>query len=80
MQEESVPPEVSQLLAVCGDRYSRDQLFNLEQRLLKALCFRFMAPTALFFLDYYAAARFRYAQSLYPASQLGPLRLAFSLG
>ncbi|CDQ83761.1 unnamed protein product [Oncorhynchus mykiss] len=46
-------PRISQLLSLCCDAFSREQLCNLECLILLRLNFRLAAPTMAFFLDFY---------------------------
>ncbi|KAJ8005543.1 hypothetical protein DPEC_G00119040 [Dallia pectoralis] len=52
-QVEVFSPRVSQLLSMCCDAFSREQLCNLECIILLRLNFRLDAPTIAFFLDFY---------------------------
>ncbi|NP_001089879.1 cyclin-O protein A [Xenopus laevis] len=56
-QVESRPPRVKQLLALCCDAFSREQLCNLECIILLKLCFRIGAPTINFFLQHFSLLR-----------------------
>lgn len=47
-------PRISQLLSICCDAFTKEQLCNLECLILVRLDFRLAAPTLAFFLDYYA--------------------------
>uniref|UniRef100_A0A673WZE3 Cyclin O n=1 Tax=Salmo trutta TaxID=8032 RepID=A0A673WZE3_SALTR len=53
-QVEVFSPRISQLLSLCCDAFSREQLCNLECLILLRLNFRLAAPTIAFFLDFYA--------------------------
>lgn len=46
-------PRISQLLSICCDAFTKDQLCNLECLILVRLDFHLAAPTLAFFLDYY---------------------------
>ncbi|KAK3514469.1 hypothetical protein QTP70_018695 [Hemibagrus guttatus] len=46
-------PRIKQLLSLCCDAFSREQLCNLECLVLLRLNFRLAAPTLAFFLDYF---------------------------
>ncbi|XP_048848810.1 cyclin-O isoform X1 [Brienomyrus brachyistius] len=46
-------PQIKQLLALCCNAFTKDQLCNLECIILIRLKFRLAAPTVAFFLDYY---------------------------
>ncbi|KAM9446672.1 cyclin-O [Clarias gariepinus] len=46
-------PRIKQLLSLCCDAFSREQLCNLECLILLRLNFRLAAPTLAFFLDYF---------------------------
>ncbi|XP_029916465.1 cyclin-O isoform X2 [Myripristis murdjan] len=46
-------PQISQLLSLCCDSFTKEQLCNLECLILLRLNFRLAAPTLAFFLDYY---------------------------
>ncbi|XP_077456164.1 cyclin-O [Stigmatopora argus] len=48
-------PRISQLLSLCSDGFTRDQLCNLEFLILQRLDFGLGAPTLAFFLDYHAS-------------------------
>ncbi|CAB1319244.1 unnamed protein product [Coregonus sp. 'balchen'] len=52
-QVEVFCPRISQLLSLCCDAFSREQLCNLECLILLRLNFRLAAPTIAFFLDFY---------------------------
>ncbi|KAM3838259.1 cyclin-O protein B-like [Diretmus argenteus] len=53
-QVEVFSPQISQLLSLCCDAFTKEQLCNLECLILLRLNFRLAAPTLAFFLDYYA--------------------------
>ncbi|XP_036453851.1 cyclin-O [Colossoma macropomum] len=46
-------PRIKQLLSLCCNSFSREQLCNLECLILVRLNFRLAAPTLAFFLDYF---------------------------
>ncbi|XP_066509247.1 cyclin-O protein B-like [Hoplias malabaricus] len=46
-------PRIKQLLSLCCNSFSREQLCNLECLILLKLNFRLAAPTLAFFLDYF---------------------------
>lgn len=48
-------PRISQLLSICCDAFTKEQLCNLECLILVRLDFRLAAPTLAFFLDYYTS-------------------------
>lgn len=52
-QVEVCSPRINQLLSLCCDTFSREQLCNLECLILLRLNFRLAAPTLAFFLDYF---------------------------
>ncbi|XP_028822691.1 cyclin-O [Denticeps clupeoides] len=52
-QVEVCSPRIRQLLSLCCDAFSREQLCNLECLVLLRLNFRLAAPTPAFFLHYY---------------------------
>ncbi|XP_041855924.1 cyclin-O [Melanotaenia boesemani] len=52
-QVEVCSPPVSQLLSLCCDAFTKEQLCNLECLILLRLNFRLAAPTLAFFLDYF---------------------------
>ncbi|XP_078141300.1 cyclin-O [Centroberyx gerrardi] len=52
-QVEVFSPRISQLLSLCCDAFTKEQLCNLECLILLRLNFRLAAPTLAFFLDYY---------------------------
>lgn len=52
-QVEVCSPRIKQLLSLCCDAFSREQLCNLECLILLRLNFRLAAPTLAFFLDYF---------------------------
>ncbi|XP_005998513.1 cyclin-O [Latimeria chalumnae] len=56
-QVEMFPPRISQLLALCCDAFTREQLCNLECIVLIKLNFNLAAPTLGFFLDYFTNLR-----------------------
>ncbi|XP_060616789.2 cyclin-O [Anolis sagrei] len=56
-QVEVHPPKVKQLLALCCNTFSRQQLCNLECIILSKLHFNLAAPTISFFLDYFTHMR-----------------------
>lgn len=61
-QVEVCSPRIKQLLSLCCDAFSREQLCNLECLVLLRLNFRLAAPTLAFFLDYFISREFsRYA-------------------
>lgn len=61
-QVEVCSPRIKQLLSLCCDAFSREQLCNLECLILLRLNFRLAAPTLAFFLDYFISQEFsRYA-------------------
>ncbi|XP_061623434.1 cyclin-O [Phyllopteryx taeniolatus] len=47
-------PSISNLLSLCCDTFTKEQLCNLECLILLRLHFRLGAPTLAFFLDYHA--------------------------
>ncbi|XP_077318849.1 cyclin-O [Lithobates pipiens] len=53
-QVETRPPRVKQLLALCCDTFSREQLCNLECIILLKLKFQMAAPTINFFLQHFS--------------------------
>ncbi|XP_018423689.1 PREDICTED: cyclin-O [Nanorana parkeri] len=53
-QVETRPPRVKQLLALCCDTFSREQLRNLECIILLKLRFQLAAPTIHFFLQHFS--------------------------
>ncbi|NXK54244.1 CCNO protein, partial [Chauna torquata] len=56
-QVEVHPPSVKQLLALCCDAFSRQQLCNLECIVLHKLGFSLAAPTVSFFLEHFTLVR-----------------------
>ncbi|KAG7489985.1 cyclin-O [Solea senegalensis] len=52
-QVEVCSPRISQLLSLCCDTFTKEQLCNLECLILLRLNYRLSAPTLAFFLDYY---------------------------
>uniref|UniRef100_A0ACB8EPQ2 Uncharacterized protein n=1 Tax=Sphaerodactylus townsendi TaxID=933632 RepID=A0ACB8EPQ2_9SAUR len=56
-QVEVHPPKVKQLLALCCDTFSHQQLCNLECIVLNKLYFNLAAPTINFFLEYFTYVR-----------------------
>uniref|UniRef100_A0A8B9DRE8 Cyclin O n=1 Tax=Anser cygnoides TaxID=8845 RepID=A0A8B9DRE8_ANSCY len=56
-QVEVHPPSVKQLLALCCDAFSRQQLRNLERIVLHKLGFSLAAPTVSFFLEHFTRVR-----------------------
>lgn len=55
-------PRITQLLSLCCNSFSREQLCNLECLVLLRLNFRLAAPTLAFFLEYFTS-RFTVYQS-----------------
>lgn len=47
-------PRISQLLSICCEAFTKEQLCNLECLILVRLDFRLATPTLAFFMDYYA--------------------------
>ncbi|ELU02981.1 hypothetical protein CAPTEDRAFT_121782 [Capitella teleta] len=58
-REEQYPPEIADLLLLCDDTYTRDQVQQLERVILSRLRFNLMAPTAQFFLEHHSSYRMR---------------------
>lgn len=56
-QVEIFSPRISQLLALCCDAFTKDQLCNLERIVLTRLSFRLAPPTMAFFLHHFAQRR-----------------------
>ncbi|XP_019373804.1 PREDICTED: cyclin-O, partial [Gavialis gangeticus] len=56
-QVEVHPPRVKQLLALCCDSFTRQQLCNLECIILHKLHFNLAAPTINFFLEHFTQVR-----------------------
>ncbi|XP_064153178.1 cyclin-O [Anguilla rostrata] len=56
-QVEVFSPRISQLLALCCDAFTKDQLCNLERIVLTRLSFRLAAPTLAFFLHHFGQRR-----------------------
>ncbi|XP_078096053.1 cyclin-O [Mustelus asterias] len=56
-QVEVHPPKVRQLLSLCCDAFTGDQLRNLECIILIKLNFQLATPTVDFFLEYFTNAR-----------------------
>nr|XP_028604998.1 cyclin-O isoform X1 [Podarcis muralis] len=56
-QVEVHPPKAKQLLALCCDTFSRQQLCNLECIILNKLHFNLAAPTISFFLEHFTHMR-----------------------
>ncbi|KAI2664088.1 Cyclin-O [Labeo rohita] len=54
-QVEVYSPRITQLLSLCCNSFSREQLCNLECLILLRLNFRLAAPTHAFFLDYFTS-------------------------
>ncbi|XP_069778889.1 cyclin-O [Narcine bancroftii] len=52
-QVEVYPPRIKQLLALCCDAFTREQLGNLECIILLKLNFKLAAPSVDFFLEYF---------------------------
>ncbi|XP_072920046.1 cyclin-O [Hemitrygon akajei] len=52
-QVEVYPPKIKQLLSLCCDAFSREQLCNLECIILLRLNFELTAPSVDFFLEYF---------------------------
>lgn len=51
------PPSVKELLALCCDAFTRQQLRNLECIVLHRLDFELAAPTVSFFLEHFSQVR-----------------------
>lgn len=51
------PPSVKELLALCCDAFTRQQLHNLERVILHRLGFDLAAPTISFFLEHFSQVR-----------------------
>nr|XP_032624903.1 cyclin-O [Chelonoidis abingdonii] len=62
-QVEVHPPRVKQLLALCCDVFSRQQLCNLECIILSKLHFNLGAPTINFFLEHFTHLRVESCQA-----------------
>ncbi|XP_074852061.1 cyclin-O [Carettochelys insculpta] len=62
-QVEVHPPRVKQLLALCCDAFSRQQLCNLECIILSKLHFNLGAPTISFFLEHFTHVRLESCQA-----------------
>ncbi|RXM92874.1 Cyclin-O [Acipenser ruthenus] len=56
-QVEVYPPRIKQLLALCCDAFTKDQLCNLECIILIKLNFSLTAPTLAFFLEHFTKQR-----------------------
>ncbi|NWX88900.1 CCNO protein, partial [Nothoprocta pentlandii] len=56
-QVEVHPPRVKELLALCCDAFTRQQLLNLECIVLHKLRFSLAAPTVSFFLEHFTRVR-----------------------
>ncbi|NWU30942.1 CCNO protein, partial [Dyaphorophyia castanea] len=56
-QVEVHPPSVKELLALCCDAFTRQQLRNLECIVLHRLHFDLAAPTVSFFLEHFSRVR-----------------------
>ncbi|XP_051951521.1 cyclin-O protein B-like [Xyrauchen texanus] len=54
-QVEVCSPRIKELLSLCCNSFSREQLCNLECLILLRLNFRLAAPTLAFFLDYFTS-------------------------
>ncbi|KAJ8413907.1 hypothetical protein AAFF_G00065050 [Aldrovandia affinis] len=52
-QVEVFSPRITQLLALCCDAFTRDQLCNLERIVLARLSFQLASPTLAFFLHHF---------------------------
>ncbi|NWI20496.1 CCNO protein, partial [Crypturellus soui] len=62
-QVEVHPPRVKELLALCCDAFTRQQLLNLECIVLHKLRFSLAAPTVSFFLEHFTRVRVAVAGS-----------------
>lgn len=51
------PPSVKELLTLCCDAFTRQQLHNLERVILHRLSFDLAAPTISFFLEHFSQVR-----------------------
>ncbi|XP_072520854.1 cyclin-O [Salminus brasiliensis] len=56
-------PRIKQLLSLCCNSFSREQLCNLECLILLRLNFRLAAPTLAFFLDYFISKELSWHRS-----------------
>ncbi|KAJ8380913.1 hypothetical protein SKAU_G00016910 [Synaphobranchus kaupii] len=56
-QVEVFSPRISQLLALCCDAFTKDQLCNLERIVLTRLSFRLTTPTLAYFLYHFTQCR-----------------------
>ncbi|XP_075267544.1 cyclin-O [Opisthocomus hoazin] len=56
-QVEAHPPSVKELLSLCCDAFTRQQLCNLECIVLHRLAFDLAAPTVNFFLEHFSQLR-----------------------
>ncbi|PKK24825.1 cyclin O [Columba livia] len=56
-QVEVHPPSVKELLTLCCDAFTRQQLHNLERVILHRLSFDLAAPTISFFLEHFSQVR-----------------------
>ncbi|MBN3297840.1 CCNO protein, partial [Amia calva] len=54
---EVCPPRIKQLLALCCDAFTKDQMCNLECIILIRLNFSLAAPTTAFFLEHFTNQR-----------------------
>ncbi|XP_041039155.1 cyclin-O [Carcharodon carcharias] len=61
-QVEVHPPKIKQLLSLCCDAFTGDQLRNLECIILIKLDFELAAPSVDFFLDYFTNTRVEHQQ------------------
>ncbi|XP_064609146.1 uncharacterized protein LOC135473231 [Liolophura sinensis] len=52
--EEVTPPEINDLLWLCAEAYSRNQMVKMEELILDAIHFEMFVPTGSFFLEYFA--------------------------
>ncbi|XP_062898998.1 cyclin-O, partial [Mobula hypostoma] len=72
-QVEVYPPKIKQLLALCCDAFSREQLCNLECIILLRLNFELTAPSVDFFLEYFTNKTLRRQQLDSRAARTGRL-------
>ncbi|XP_067850622.1 LOW QUALITY PROTEIN: cyclin-O [Heptranchias perlo] len=72
-QVEVYPPRIKQLLALCCDAFTREQLRNLECIILIKLNFELATPSLDFFLEYFTNTSVEHQQPHSRAASIGRL-------
>ncbi|XP_069604449.1 cyclin-O [Ranitomeya imitator] len=79
-QVETRPPRVKQLLALCCNNFSREQLCNLECIILLKLQFQLGAPTINFFLEHFSLRQLTDGELAEPDLSVASKSLALAKG